>query len=170
MSKSPPCLPKGPGERVLRDYGALGLSLKGHPLTFARSQLGGLGYSAAETVAEASHGQVCAAAGLVLVRQAPQSAEGVVFVTLEDETGVVNVVIWPGVFQRNRDTLMASLLLGVRGEVQRENDVIHLVARRMEDLSGLLGALAPGQVAAPHTARFTPRLGRGRGGKPPQAR
>ncbi len=81
------------------------------------------------------------------------------FLTLEDETGVVNVVTWPGVFERNRDTLMSSVLLGVRGEVQRENDVVHLVARRMENLSDLLGALAPAQVAAPHTARFSRRLG-----------
>ena len=82
------------------------------------------------------------------------------FLTLEDETGVVNVVTWPGVFQRFRDTLMSSVLLGVRGEVQRENDVIHLVARRMENLSDLLGSLGSAPVAAPHTARVTPRLGR----------
>ena len=149
-----------PGERVLRDYGALGLSLKGHPLAFARAQLGELGYGTAEMVAEAGHGDLCAAAGLVLVRQAPQSAEGVVFLTLEDETGVVNVVVWRDVFECNRDTLMSSILLGVRGEVQRENDVIHLVSRRMEDLSDMLGALASSQVAAPHTARLSPRLGR----------
>ena len=149
-----------PGERVLRDYGALGLSLKGHPLAFVRSRLAELGYRTAAMVAEAAQGDPCAAAGLVLVRQAPQSAEGVVFLTLEDESGVVNVVVWPGVFRRNRDTLMSSILLGVRGEVQRENDVVHLVARRMEDLSDLLGALGSAPVAAPHTGRFTPRLGR----------
>ena len=96
----------------------------------------------------------------MLVRQAPQSAEGVVFLTLEDETGVVNVVNWPGVFRRYRDTLMSSVLLGVRGEIQRENDVIHLVARRLENLSDLLGTLGAAPVAAPHTARLTPRLGR----------
>ena len=151
---------EAPGERVLRDYGALGLSLKGHPLAFARSRLAELGYRSAAVTAEAAHGDPCAAAGLVLVRQAPQSAEGVVFLTLEDETGVVNVVVWPGVFRRNRDTLMSSILLGVRGKVQRENDVIHLVARRMENLSDLLGALGSAPVAAPHTGRFTPRLGR----------
>ena len=149
-----------PGERVLRDYGALGLSLKGHPLAFARAQLSAAGYWTAAMIAEAAAGELCAAAGLVLVRQAPQSAEGVVFLTLEDETGVVNVVTWPGVFQRFCDTLMSSVLLGVRGEVQRENDVIHLVARRMENLSDLLGSLGSAPVAAPHTARVTPRLGR----------
>ena len=149
-----------PGERVLRDYGALGLSLKGHPLAFARAQLGAMGYWTATMVSETVGGEFCGAAGLVLVRQAPQSAEGVVFLTLEDETGVVNVVTWPSVFQRYRDTIMTSVVLGVRGEVQRENDVIHLVARRMENLSDLLGSLGPAPVAAPHTARFTPRLGR----------
>ena len=149
-----------PGERVLRDYGAVGLSLKGHPLGFVRAQLAGLGYWTAATVAESVSGEWCAVAGLVLVRQAPQSAEGVVFLTLEDETGVVNVVTWPGVFRRYRDTLMTAVLLGVRGEIQRENDVIHLVARRMENLSDLLGTLDAAPVAAPHTARFTPRLGR----------
>ena len=148
-----------PGERVLRDYGAVGLSLKGHPLGFVRAQLGALGYWTAEAVSEAVSGELCAAAGLVLVRQAPQSAEGVVFLTLEDETGVVNVVNWPGVFRRYRDTLMSSVLLGVRGEIQRENDVIHLVARRMENLSDLLGTLGAAPTA-PHTARFTPRFGR----------
>lgn len=149
-----------PGERVLRDYGALGLSLKGHPLAFARAQLSALGYWTGNRVAEAEAGELCAAAGLVLVRQAPHSAEGVVFLTLEDETGVVNVVTWPNVFQRYRDTLMSSVLLGVRGEVQRENDVIHLVARRLENLSELLGTLGSAPAAAPHTARYGPRLGR----------
>ncbi len=149
-----------PGQRVLRDYGAVGLSLKGHPLGFVRAQLGALGYWTAAAVSEAVSGELCAAAGLVLVRQAPQSAEGVVFLTLEDETGVVNVVNWPGVFRRYRDTLMSSVLLGVRGEIQRENDVIHLVARRLENLSDLLGTLGAAPVAAPHTARLTPRLGR----------
>ena len=72
----------------------------------------------------------------------------------------MNVVVWRDVFERNRYTLMSSILLGVRGEVQRENDVVHLVSRRMEDLSDLLGALASSQVAAPHTARLSPRLGR----------
>ena len=159
--EEPGRLPVEPsGERVLRDYGALGLSLKGHPLDFVRPRLGELGYWTAAMVAEASQGDRCAAAGLVLVRQAPQSAEGVVFLTLEDETGVVNVVVWPGVFKRNRDTLMSSVVLGVRGEVQRENDVIHLVARRMENLSDLLGALASAKTAAPHTARLGARLGR----------
>ena len=150
---------EAPGERVLRDYGAVGLSLRGHPVGFARAQLGALGYWTAEAVSEAVSGEPCAAAGLVLVRQAPQSAEGVVFLTLEDETGVVNVVNWPGVFRRYRDTLMSSILLGVKGEIQRENDVIHLVARRLENLSDLLGTLGPA-TTAPHTARFTPRLGR----------
>ncbi|WP_446831222.1 error-prone DNA polymerase [Candidatus Foliamicus sp.] len=153
---------EAPGERVLRDYDALGLSLKGHPLAFCRAQLETLGYWNAEMMAEASQGDLCAAAGLVLVRQAPHSASGVVFLTLEDETGVVNVVLWPGVFERNRNTLMGSVLLGVQGEVQRENDVVHLVARRLEDLSDLLGDLTPAPIAAPHTARFTPRLSRAR--------
>ena len=152
-------LPVEPADqRVLGDYQATGLSLKGHPLGFARARLAELGYWTAAAISQAISGEPCAAAGLVLVRQAPQSAQGVIFVTLEDETGVVNVVNWPGVFRRYRDTLMSSVLLGVRGEIQRENDVIHLVARRLEDLSGLLGSPGSTPVPAPHTARFTPRL------------
>lgn len=80
-------------------------------------------------------------AGLVLVRQRPGTAKGVIFVTLEDETGTANVVVWPKVFERHRRAVMAGRLLRVTGRLQREAGVVHVVAERIEDLSGLLDEL-----------------------------
>ena len=84
-------------------------------------------------------------AGLVICRQRPGTASGVVFVTLEDETGVANLVVWPKVFERYRKAVLRSRLMQVRGTVQREGLVIHLIAQRIEDISQRLGELAAGQ-------------------------
>lgn len=94
------------------------------------------------------HGALAAAAGLVIVRQRPGSAKGVLFITLEDETGVVNVVVWSKVYERYRRAVLAGRLLRVTGRVQREGAVAHLVAERIEDVSHLLDALAEGRVGA----------------------
>ena len=80
-------------------------------------------------------------AGLVLVRQRPGTAKGVIFVTLEDETGHVNLIVWQGVAERQRSTLLQARLMGVWGEVQREGDVLHVIAGCLEDYSGLLGGI-----------------------------
>lgn len=85
-------------------------------------------------------------AGLVLVRQRPGTAKGVIFVTLEDETGICNVVVWSKIYERFRRAVISGRLLRVTGRIQRDGDVVHLVARRVEDLSSLLDTLAHGKV------------------------
>ena len=88
------------------------------------------------------HGSPAQVAGLVTCRQRPDTASGVIFVTLEDETGCMNIVVWRSLVERQRRELLGARLLGVRGVVERDGDVVHLVARRLSDYSALLGPLA----------------------------
>jgi error-prone DNA polymerase len=129
------------GENVLNDYMSLRLSLKAHPLALLRGPLAQRGLvlsKALETVPlDRSH----TVAGLVLVRQRPGTASGVIFMTLEDETGVANIVVWPRTFERYRKVVLMSRLLQVTGKVQREDNVIHLIADHMVDISNQLHEL-----------------------------
>jgi error-prone DNA polymerase len=129
------------GEDIVADYAALGLSLGRHPLALLRSRLDGLGALPAGTVHGLAHDAFTYAAGLVITRQRPASASGVVFVTLEDETGYLNLIVWEKLARRARRALLESRLLGVRGRVQRDGQVLHLIAGELIDLSPLLGGL-----------------------------
>jgi error-prone DNA polymerase len=136
-------LPEMPiGEAVVEDYAALRLSLKRHPAALLCEPLAAMGVSPADRLLEMKNGARVTVAGLVLVRQRPGSARGVIFVTLEDESGVANVIVWPTTFERFRRTVLAARLLKVTGRLQREGIVTHVVAERMEDLSNLLDGLA----------------------------
>ncbi len=129
-------LPRMPmGEAVVEDYSALQMSLRAHPAELLRSILASEGYETSGRLKTMSDGAPVGVAGLVLVRQRPGTASGVIFATLEDESGIANVVIWPRVFERYRRALLGSRLLGVRGKLQRQDLVIHIVAERLEDLS-----------------------------------
>ena len=128
-------------EQVVEDYASLRLSLKAHPLTFLRDELSGRGLSRTERLADSRDGARLAVAGLVLVRQRPGSAKGVIFITLEDEVGIANVVVWPDVFERYRKLVLTASLLAVEGKVQKEGIVIHLVAERLIDLTPKLASL-----------------------------
>ncbi len=130
------------GEEVAYDYKALKLSLKAHPAQFLRARLAALGFQPTDATLSARRGASFATAGLVLLRQRPGSAKGVVFSTLEDETGIANIIIWPKVFEAHRRIVLSSRFLGVRGVVQREGDVIHVVARTLEDLTPHLAVLS----------------------------
>ena len=141
------------GEQVVEDYRTLRLSLRAHPLSFLRERLAGRGALAAEAMARAQDGARAAAAGLVLVRQRPGSAKGVIFMTLEDETGTVNVVVWPNVLERYRRAVLGGRLALVRGRVQRAGAIVHLVAAHVEDLTHWLDLLTPEQGAAPQGGR-----------------
>jgi len=132
------------GEQVWSDYRTLSLSLRTHPLSLLRPAMTGVGMGTAAALLHAAPGSRVAVAGLTLVRQRPGTASGVIFVTLEDETGIANLVVWPSIMERNRRTLMTATLMGVRGRLQREGDVIHVVAERLIDLSAHLRALEPG--------------------------
>jgi len=130
------------GEDLLADYGRLGFSLEHHPLELLRPQLLGLKRATAFEVQQARHGERVRTAGLVTMRQRPGTATGVVFITLEDETGVLNLIVWSSLVETQRREVLGARLLGVNGKVQRDGAVIHLLAEQLEDLSGLLGRLS----------------------------
>ncbi len=129
------------GEDVVADYASMGLSLGRHPLALLRPQLSAGGIRQAAELWRLANGSTATAAGLVICRQRPGSASGVVFLTLEDETGHVNVVVWPSASEAQRRPLLQSRLLAVTGAVQREDGVLHLIAGRLRDLTGWLGQL-----------------------------
>jgi error-prone DNA polymerase len=130
--------PMPEGGEVVEDYRSLGLSLRRHPVAFLRAELRARGMTPCGDVAAARDGRRISVAGMVLVRQRPGSVSGVTFVTIEDETGVANLVVWLPVFERHRRIVLSAGLLACHGRVQREGEVIHVVADRLEDLSGLL--------------------------------
>ena len=129
------------GEEVLYDYRTVKMSLKSHPVSFLRNWLKLSHYVANEDLWNMRSGQMVSVSGLVLVRQRPGTSKGVIFATLEDETGVANIIIWPKVFERFRREVLGAKFLGVYGVVQREGDVIHVVARRLYDLTSKLASL-----------------------------
>ncbi|WP_085664775.1 MULTISPECIES: error-prone DNA polymerase [Pseudomonas] len=128
-------------EDLMADYQALGTTLGPHPLTLLRSRLRALGCRSSRELQDVGHGDNIAVAGLVVGRQRPQTASGVTFVTLEDEHGMVNVVVWRALAERQRRALVGSQLLKVSGRLEQENGVRHLIARRLEDVSPLLQGL-----------------------------
>ncbi|MGI9481970.1 MAG: error-prone DNA polymerase [Hyphomicrobiales bacterium] len=139
------------GEQVAQDYQTMRLTLRAHPLELLRHHL-------ARTIANGhlvnlTNGRRFSVCGLVLVRQRPGTAKGVIFLTLEDETGVANIVVWANVFERFRRTVMTARLMRVRGKLQREGIVTHLVAEQIEDMSWLLDKLDVGGVQEVPTAR-----------------
>ena len=128
------------GEEVVEDYSALRLSLKCHPLALLRAEL--VGVTPAAQLTALSNDTPVTVCGLVLVRQQPGSAKGVIFTTLEDETGVANVIVWPNVFETFRRKVLTARLMKVTGKLQREGIVIHVVAERIDDLSHRLDRLS----------------------------
>ncbi|MGB1883797.1 MAG: error-prone DNA polymerase [Gammaproteobacteria bacterium] len=129
------------GENIVADYATTGLTLERHPLALLRPQLSRKRYINAGELARRKHGERIRIAGLVITRQRPGTATGVVFVTLEDETGVVNLIVWSSLVEAQRRELLHSHLMGVNGEVQRDGAVIHVIAHRLFDHSEMLGRL-----------------------------
>ncbi len=130
------------GHNVVLDYGHTGLTLREHPVSFLRRDLAERRIVTCREAMSARDGRWLTAAGLVLVRQRPGSAKGVIFLTLEDETGVANVVIWPKLFERSRRIALGASMMGINGRIQREGEVVHLVAQQLFDYSGQLNDLA----------------------------
>jgi error-prone DNA polymerase len=129
------------GETITADYASMGLTLGRHPLALLRNRLKAHGIHSASDLWTLRKGAIAKAAGLVLVRQRPSSAAGVIFTTLEDETGTVNVVVWPSFAKAQRRALLKAQLLAVTGTLQQESGVLHLIAGRLEDLTAWLGDL-----------------------------
>ncbi|WP_246329248.1 error-prone DNA polymerase [Chthonobacter rhizosphaerae] len=121
------------GEHVVNDYRFLSLSLKAHPVTFVRAELARLGVAPSEALAVLAPGRTVTVAGLVLVRQRPGSARGVIFMTVEDETGVANLIVWPKVFEAFRGVVIGARFVRATGRLQRDAGVIHLVVERIVD-------------------------------------
>jgi error-prone DNA polymerase len=129
------------GEGIVADYGSVGLTLGRHPLALLRERLSRMKCATARELHALAHGRRARTAGIVIGRQRPGTASGVVFVTLEDETGCVNVVVWNSLVESQRRELLGSRLMAVDGVIEREGDVVHLVAARLADHSALLGRL-----------------------------
>jgi error-prone DNA polymerase len=161
----PAQLPAMPlSEHVMNDYQTIRLSLKAHPMSFLREHYAAQKFITADQLKSIRDGKRLSIAGLVLIRQRPGSAKGVVFITIEDETGVANLVVWPDVFEKQRKIVMGARLMAVHGIVQRDEDeqqpdcrgqsgpahgVIHVVARRLEDHTHMLRHLSEDIMAAP---------------------
>jgi error-prone DNA polymerase len=133
------------GEEIFFDYASMGLTLRRHPVALLRSRLAKMKLLSAQQLHDLPHNRQVGACGIVTVRQQPQTANGTIFVTLEDETGPVNVIVWKHVREQQRDALLHSKLMAVRGVWQRDVDsggqVRHLIAEQLEDLTPLLGRL-----------------------------
>ncbi len=157
--------PMGEGREVVEDYRSLQLSLRAHPLSFLRPQLAARRILSCAALAGAKDGAKVEVAGIVLVRQRP-GAGNVTFVTIEDETGIANVIIWQRLFEAQRRIVLGAAMIGVKGRVQREGEVIHVIADRLEDMTPLLHSVAA--MDFPH--RPSPGDGASFGGPDPRHR
>lgn len=130
------------GHNVIEDYGHTGLTLRQHPVAFLRNDLSARSIITCAEAMNSRDGRWVYTAGLVLVRQKPGSAKGVMFITIEDETGPANLVVWPSLFERRRRIVLGSSMIAINGRIQREGEVVHLVAQQLFDLSADLAGLA----------------------------
>jgi error-prone DNA polymerase len=143
------------GGQVVEDYRSHGLTLRAHPVSFLREQLGQMGISPCRDLREARNGSRLSVSGLVLVRQRPGSAKGVMFITLEDETDIANLIVWPSLFDKLRRTILGAQMMVCRGRVQCASGVIHLIAEHLIDQTELLNSVGG------RDASFTLPAGRG---------
>ncbi|MGZ2459653.1 error-prone DNA polymerase [Rhizobium anhuiense] len=130
------------GHNVIEDYSHTGLTLRQHPIAFLRQDLSARNIITCAEAMNSKDGRWVYTSGLVLVRQMPGSAKGVMFITIEDETGPANLVVWPTLFEKRRRAVLGSSMMAINGRIQREGEVVHLVAQQLFDLSGDLVGLA----------------------------
>lgn len=140
--------PMSDGREVVEDYRALQLSLRAHPLAFLRDDLTRRGVKRCADLATIRDGRHVEVAGIILVRQKPGSAKGVLFITIEDESGIANGILWPDRFEAQRRTVMSAAMIGMKGRVQKEGEVIHVICDRIIDYGDLLSKV--GQMDFPH--------------------
>jgi len=139
--------PMTAGGEVVEDYGHVGLTLRSHPVSFLREDLCRQRIVTCAEAMRASDGRWLETAGLVLVRQMPGSAKGVMFITIEDEAGIANLVIWPKLYERQRRVILSAKMMAVHGRIQREGEVVHLVAHRLTNLSKTLASVGSRDAA-----------------------
>ena len=165
--------PMKEGREVVEDYSSVGLSLGRHPVAFLRAELRSRGMVTCDDVRRGRDGRRVVVPGIVLVRQKPGSAKGVMFITIEDETGVANLVLWASKFEAQRRLVLSAGMIACHGRVQREGEVVHVVTDHLEDLSDLLRSVGDRDEAFPirhgrgdgatHPAGKDPRSGPGAG-------
>ena len=127
------------GENILADYASIGFTLRRHPLALLRGRLDKRGVTTSTGLQDLADNAWARAAGIVTSRQRPATSSGVMFFTLEDETGFINIVIWPSIFAKQGVVLTTAKLLEISGAVQKQDGVLHLIARQCTDLSSWLG-------------------------------
>jgi error-prone DNA polymerase len=156
--------PMTDGREVVEDYRSIQLSLRAHPLAFLRPELDARGIVRCSDLVRIKDGTRIRLAGIVLIRQRPGTTN-VTFLTIEDETGIANIILWQQRFQAQRRIVMVAPMIEVRGLVQREGEVIHIIGERLEDYSGLLHSV--GRMHFPH--RFSPAdVAKNDGGRDPR--
>jgi error-prone DNA polymerase len=133
--------PMTAGSEVVQDYSHVGLTLRNHPVAFLREDLRRQRIITCREAMQSHDGRRVKTAGLVLVRQMPGSAKGVIFITIEDESGIANLVVWPAVFEKQRRVIVSAAMMATYGRIQRVGDVVHLVAQRFTDLSSELASI-----------------------------
>jgi DNA polymerase III alpha subunit len=154
MREPPVTLPPMPlGEEVVNDYRFLELSLRAHPAAFLRADLEQRGIIRNDELRKKANNARVRVSGLVTIRQRPGSAEGVVFMTIEDESAIANIVVWPNLFERFRPVVLGARYVAVSGRMQQECGVIHVVADRLDDLTPLLARLADDGAGVQSLAR-----------------
>ena len=147
--------PMQPGREVVEDYRSTGLTLRRHPVSFLRAELAESGMIKAADLPYTRDGRRISIAGIVLVRQKPGSAKGVMFITIEDETGHANLIVWPAVFERQRRLILSAGMIACHGKLQREGSVTHVIVDHLEDYSEMLRSVGDRDDA------FMVRTGRG---------
>ncbi|HVV94464.1 MAG TPA: error-prone DNA polymerase, partial [Hyphomicrobiales bacterium] len=139
-----PALPAS--QSVAEDYIATGLSLKRHPISFLRGALAARGFVTAADLQALPDGAFVSLAGIVLFRQRPGTAKGTIFMTIEDETGGANLIVWPKLVERHRRAVYGARLLAVAGRMQRASEVIHVISGRLDDWTAALHHLHRGET------------------------
>jgi error-prone DNA polymerase len=139
--------PMTDGREVVEDYRSLSLSLRGHPLQFLRAELDAMRIVRCGDLASIRDGRNIEVAGVILVRQRPGSAKGVLFVTIEDETGIANGIVWPDRFEIYRRQVMSASMIAMRGRLQKEGEVIHIICDRIVDHDDMLRSIGSMDVA-----------------------
>ena len=160
--------PMTAGGEMVEDYGHVGLTLRCHTVSFLRGDLYSQRMAPYAEVMQARNGCWLKTAGLVFVRQMPGSAKGVVFITIEDETGIANLVIWPKLYERQRRVILSAGMLTAHGRVQREGEVVHLVAHRVSNLSDSLASVGHRDTAFPMPHGRRDQLRHGGSGQDPR--
>ncbi|WP_334186211.1 error-prone DNA polymerase [Novosphingobium sp.] len=141
--------PISAGREVVEDYRSLQLSLRGHPLEFLRTELDAMGIVRCADLSSIRDGRNIEVAGVILVRQRPGSAKGVLFVTIEDETGIANGILWPNKFEIYRRQIMSASMIAMRGRVQKEGEIIHVICDRIIDHDAMLRSIARSRFSVP---------------------